>query len=526
MYTNIMNIKRLAYYTLASSLFSGAVFATDITSNVTYKDVTISNDDLNILASGITLTITPDTSFTLDSTASIVNSEGNNNIKIQGKTNASDININGAIKANNGGKITLFVNDSSNTTANFNLGATGSINGNVTFTIGQHGIGNFNLNGGTINITNDVKLADRSDGMGNLVINSGSLTMTGKTITANDNSGSGSITVNGGELNLANIRMGNGTHNAALADSFYKQTAGTTTLTGTMSFATASGTNSSAEIFGGSLSAKEIILSQFGGTASMKMSAGNLTVTDALRVGGNFATGAAGTGSLDISGVTASLARFDIGYNAKGAVATTTISGDASVTSSFRLAVGANLSAIEGSTNSSKLIVKNGATLSTTGTANVDIYDTGSLTFKMDPARASSTSSMIVTKNVNLFKSDGADSDLLIVDGADLTSAISDITVVLMELGLNGKINFNGSAIFTATTTATTADLVAALEENSAMQFTNFDSSIWGEVGLSNLEYQASTGKILFNLSVPEPSTYAAIFGALALALAVYRRRK
>lgn len=46
----------------------------------------------------------------------------------------------------------------------------------------------------------------------------------------------------------------------------------------------------------------------------------------------------------------------------------------------------------------------------------------------------------------------------------------------------------------------------------------------WGNFSFDSVDI--SDGKLVFNFTVPEPSTCAAIFGALALALALYRRRK
>jgi len=56
-----------------------------------------------------------------------------------------------------------------------------------------------------------------------------------------------------------------------------------------------------------------------------------------------------------------------------------------------------------------------------------------------------------------------------------------------------------------------------------------FDTDLYGDVTLDDLSIEDLGGKyaLVLNLNlVPEPSTYAAIFGILALAFALYRRRK
>ena len=47
-----------------------------------------------------------------------------------------------------------------------------------------------------------------------------------------------------------------------------------------------------------------------------------------------------------------------------------------------------------------------------------------------------------------------------------------------------------------------------------------YDSDKWG------FDFDPTTGALIINVNVPEPATVAAIFGAVALALAVYRRRR
>lgn len=99
-----------------------------------------------------------------------------------------------------------------------------------------------------------------------------------------------------------------------------------------------------------------------------------------------------------------------------------------------------------------------------------------------------------------------------------------------LELGANTSITVNLEQDFAGSTNLfTIADganltqngetvTLAELEENMTVTYNGevLDNSQWS--------FDSITGKL--TASVPEPSTYAAIFGALALAFAAYRRRK
>ena len=99
-----------------------------------------------------------------------------------------------------------------------------------------------------------------------------------------------------------------------------------------------------------------------------------------------------------------------------------------------------------------------------------------------------------------------------------------------LELGANTSITVNLEQDFAGSTNLfTIADganltqngetvTLADLEENMTVTYNGevLDNSQWS--------FDSITGKL--TASVPEPSTYAAIFGALALAFAAYRRRK
>lgn len=99
-----------------------------------------------------------------------------------------------------------------------------------------------------------------------------------------------------------------------------------------------------------------------------------------------------------------------------------------------------------------------------------------------------------------------------------------------LELGANTSITVNLEQDFAGSTNLfTIADganltqngetvTLAELEENMTVTYNGevLDNSQW--------TFDSITGKL--TASVPEPSTYAAIFGALALAFAAYRRRK
>jgi autotransporter-associated beta strand repeat len=121
--------------------------------------------------------------------------------------------------------------------------------------------------------------------------------------------------------------------------------------------------------------------------------------------------------------------------------------------------------------------------------------------------------------------------DLLSISGKLLITATSDNPFLLDVASLNGLVagaaaNFNPTADYSFTFLTTTggiegfsADIFSILTDRFANPFTGSWSIALTNSGHDLTLVYAGTG------AIPEPSTYAAIFGTVALALAALRRR-
>ncbi len=110
----------------------------------------------------------------------------------------------------------------------------------------------------------------------------------------------------------------------------------------------------------------------------------------------------------------------------------------------------------------------------------------------------------------------------------------------------NGNMSFNNLDVETLTVVASENNKVELLEgskvknivveiSDEMMESETFDVGVvlsgisdenLDKISLQNASGELYTGTITFTPQVPEPSTYAAIFGAVALGFAIYRRRK
>lgn len=101
--------------------------------------------------------------------------------------------------------------------------------------------------------------------------------------------------------------------------------------------------------------------------------------------------------------------------------------------------------------------------------------------------------------------------------GIDITNSSSKIDVVLEDFSNTNSICFgNASGL------SLTDGVLTVSNSTKSVDYTFKDKA--GEI-MKNLVLDATTNTLTL-ASIPEPSTYAAVFGALALGLAFYRRRK
>ncbi len=265
----------------------------------------------------------------------------------------------------------------------------------------------------------------------------------------------------------------------------------------------------------------------------LSTSAGNLNVGDNDNTGGTM-----GTALFKATGGLAEVRNLAIAKKLGQIDAKVEISGTAVVKVSGAdgqdLIVGGVSSTA--ATHKGQLLIATGGQLSYASTTKaVKINNTGELVFRMDSEVFSGTvSPLLKAKEIKFSDNDGKGTDTLVIDGSGLTSSVAGldtIDITLIDLSMAGAAMYfygtdetTASASFTAATGTT--ELLQAFLANF-ISFENFDGELWETVSIDDIYWDASTKSVMLTLTqVPEPATYAAIFGALALALAAYRRKR
>ena len=148
------------------------------------------------------------------------------------------------------------------------------------------------------------------------------------------------------------------------------------------------------------------------------------------------------------------------------------------------------------------LTLEQGAVLEIASGKTLSVLDNSEIIFNVDAAASDATKILLGENSKLVF---GSDSKIMVnLDGVispddSYTFSVIDTVVGSQVIGTdslkkeNVILNINGEA---------------------------YDSEKWG------FDFDPSTGSLNINVNVPEPATYAAIFGALALVFAAYRRRR
>jgi autotransporter-associated beta strand protein len=294
--------------------------------------------------------------------------------------------------------------------------------------------------------------------------------------------GSGTLTLNGFNSNYASFNVTAGA--LALSDQYKLGYSATLTLNGGTLRATESFTGTQATTLGSN-----------GGTFDVAGSDRALTWNGALTGSGTLTK--TGAGSLTLSG-------------------TNTYAG--------ATAVNVGTLIVNGSLADTALAIANGATLGGSGTiGGPTTFNSGShLAPGNSPGTLTFTNGLTLTQGAILDFQLGTTSDLIRVSGGTLTGpgVVGGVTINLSDAGGFGSvaegtpftvINFSGASTASFATTYFTLGTV--------IPGTNAADYVFGLSG--------STLTLTYGVSaIPEPSTYAALFGALALGLAAWRRRK
>lgn len=122
-----------------------------------------------------------------------------------------------------------------------------------------------------------------------------------------------------------------------------------------------------------------------------------------------------------------------------------------------------------------------------------------------------------------IFNVDVASNNTKILLNSGSTLAFGEDSKV--TINLDGVISPDDSYTFSVIEAAADACISGAdaiSKDNLALNVNDeaYDSDKWG------FNFDPTTGALTINVNVPEPATVAAIFGAVAVALAVYRRRR
>ncbi len=172
--------------------------------------------------------------------------------------------------------------------------------------------------------------------------------------------------------------------------------------------------------------------------------------------------------------------------------------------------------------NSADIYINSGAQISVDSAFN--FYSTSSLNLNLDSSGIQNTGTAVMFKGNRGGFSSGVEITIdgsLLGDSSDLTKD-SAITVDLLQFTIGQTINIAGENLIV--NTANESSILAALKGIISIE-NNTDLDFWNNFSKDDLSFENGTLSLALHF-IPEPSTYAAILGALALALAAYRRRK
>lgn len=170
--------------------------------------------------------------------------------------------------------------------------------------------------------------------------------------------------------------------------------------------------------------------------------------------------------------------------------------------------------------NSAIVEIHTGAQFANTNNGISSIKDSAQFTFVLDSANIDyASTAMFSTRNLAVYKTNATVSNPFVIDGANLgaVNGLSEGDIAeFVIMTVSGDATLNGDIL-----DFSNIELIAGIFEFK----NNTDLADWEDFGLENLSFAG--GNLVLSLTyVPEPSTYAAIFGAIALAFAAYRRRK
>lgn len=235
------------------------------------------------------------------------------------------------------------------------------------------------------------------------------------------------------------------------------------------------------------------------------------------------------TAKFEVSnGGSALLRAFQMAQGGANAKATLIIKDAGSVVkamntndSNYLFSLGMNVADGDKYTGNSAIVeIHTGAQLANTNNGISSIKDSAQFTFVLDSANIDyASTAMFSTRNLAVYKTNATVSNPFVIDGANLgaVNGLSEGDIAeFVIMTISGDATLNNAIL-----DFSNIESIAGIFEFK----NNTDLADWEDFGLENLSF--ADGNLVLSLTyVPEPSTYAAIFGALALAFAAYRRRK
>ncbi|MBO7520611.1 MAG: PEP-CTERM sorting domain-containing protein [Opitutales bacterium] len=186
----------------------------------------------------------------------------------------------------------------------------------------------------------------------------------------------------------------------------------------------------------------------------------------------------------------------------------------------YMFALGVNADDAKYSGNSADIFIHTGAQLWNSSTGATWLNDSAQMNFMLSADDLSGAdTAMFKTVKLAVYKSDDTVSSPFVIDGANLSynSALSEGDVVdFTILTATSDTSYNDGIL--DFTDVDTLDEIFEFKNNISL-------ADWEDFDSGNLSWDGAN-LILSLTYIPEPSTYAAIFGALALAFVAYRRRK
>lgn len=241
----------------------------------------------------------------------------------------------------------------------------------------------------------------------------------------------------------------------------------------------------------------------------------------------NIASAASAVGRVEVSnGGSADMRTFRMSQGGVNSASTLIIRDAGSYVkanntndNNYLFELGVNADSAKYSGNAANIFIYTGAQLWNASVGTAWLRDSAQMNFMLDSDNVDAAdTAMFRTGKLAVYKSDGA-STPFVIDGANLSSNgdLSQGDVVgFTILTATGDKSYNGALL--DFTDATTLSQIFEFKNNVSL-------ADWEDFNANNLAWDGSN-LILSLTYVPEPSTCAAIFGALALAFAAYRRRK